>query len=406
MITYIDLFAGCGGLSDGFESTGKYKGLAHVEWERVPAETLRNRLEKKWAVKEANKKVVVFDIQQTKELLNGWSNEKYGDCDGLIKLIAPESKVDVLIGGPPCQAYSMAGRVRDANGMHDDYRNFLFESYIRIMLEVNPDIFVFENVPGILSAKPGGISIIERIKTSFDIAGYETLDNLDKALFDLSEFGVPQKRTRVIIIGLRRKSFSTINNLQNVLEKFYEEFRSEYSEKNKKTAKDALSGLTAFYPLESTSKASKNSHHPTSSAHLNHYPRYHNVRDIETFKILSGDIQSGTNKYSSIDAIKKLYTERTGKTSQVHKYNVIRPNEPSNTIPAHLYKDGLRHIHWDPSQARSITVREAARLQSFDDDFEFLGSMGDQFKMIGNAVPPLFAKKLAIALTKLINIRN
>ena len=96
----------------------------------------------------------------------------------------------------------------------------------------------------------------------------------------------------------------------------------------------------------------------------------------------------------------------TGKTSEVHKYNVIRKERPSNTIPAHLYKDGLRHIHWDSKQARSITVREAARLQTFDDNFEFIGSTGDNYKMIGNAVPPLFAKTLSIALINLLKLRD
>ena len=104
---------------------------------------------------------------------------------------------------------------------------------------------------------------------------------------------------------------------------------------------------------------------------------------------------SGEQKYISVQALKKLYSDRTGKNSAVHKYYVIRPDQPSNTIPAHLYKDGLRHIHWDPEQSRTLTVREAARLQTFPDDFKFFGSRTDQYKMVGNAVPPLFAKKLA-----------
>ena len=91
----------------------------------------------------------------------------------------------------------------------------------------------------------------------------------------------------------------------------------------------------------------------------------------------------------------------TGKKSNIHKYYVLRENEPSNTIPAHLYKDGMRHIHPDPLQARSITVREAARLQTFPDDFIFLGSKMAQYKMIGNAVPVMFAKTIAKALYEL-----
>ena len=118
--------------------------------------------------------------------------------------------------------------------------------------------------------------------------------------------------------------------------------------------------------------------------------------------MLSEDIESGRNEYVSTESLKLLYTKMTGKTSNIHKYYVLRWNEPSNTIPAHLYKDGMRHIHPDPRQARSITVREAARLQTFADDFEFLGPMMAQYKMIGNAVPSQFAKIIASSLHSLI----
>ncbi|HMZ60076.1 MAG TPA: DNA cytosine methyltransferase, partial [Leptospiraceae bacterium] len=136
---------------------------------------------------------------------------------------------------------------------------------------------------------------------------------------------------------------------------------------------------------------------------LNHIPRFHSERDIDVFKLLTTDIKTKKFKYASSQALIDLYYEKTGKKTNVHKYHVLRWDKPSNTIPAHLYKDGLRHIHPDPEQARTITVREAARLQSFDDDFEFLGSMGDQFKMIGNAVPPKFAKAVGNAVSDFIN---
>jgi DNA (cytosine-5)-methyltransferase 1 len=136
---------------------------------------------------------------------------------------------------------------------------------------------------------------------------------------------------------------------------------------------------------------------------MNHVPRHHSDRDKQIFRELARDASKKKRKYDSIRAIKKLYTERTGKTSNVHKYHVIDPKGQSNTIVAHLYKDGLRHIHPDPSQARSITVREAARLQSFPDDFEFLGSMGDQYKMVGNAVPPKLASAIAKSILELIS---
>ena len=158
----IDLFAGAGGLSEGFLEQGKFNFLAHVEWEKPMVDTLRNNLVKRWNYTEehAKKAVVLFDVQKTDELLKGnWSEEtkqmyeKYNDnlivskgLDGIIN----KQKVDVIIGGPPCQAYSIAGRAQDPNSMRDDYRNYLFESFVKIVDYYRPSVFVFENVPGIL----------------------------------------------------------------------------------------------------------------------------------------------------------------------------------------------------------------------------------------------------------------
>ena len=118
---------------------------------------------------------------------------------------------------------------------------------------------------------------------------------------------------------------------------------------------------------------------------------------------MAEDIESGRKEYVSIDALKKLYTDVTGKTSNVHKYHVLRWDEPSNLIPAHLYKDGLRHIHPDSRQQRTLTVREAARLQTFPDDYIFYGSNMELYKMIGNAVPPTFAKCCALAVSDILS---
>jgi DNA (cytosine-5)-methyltransferase 1 len=163
------------------------------------------------------------------------------------------------------------------------------------------------------------------------------------------------------------------------------------------TVGEAIGQLPKLYPLESPTKRKSHQANELNFA-LDHEPRFHNERDIKIFKMLAQDIVTGLKKYTSTEALKALYTEQTGRTSSVHKYYVLRENEPSNTIPAHLYKDGLRHIHTDPEQARSITVREAACLQSFDKDFDFLGPNGSKYKMIGNAVPPLFSQKIAKAL--------
>lgn len=400
MLSTIELFAGCGGLTDGFKQSKHFEIKAAVEWDKNAVLTLRNRLDKKWHYKDAISKVLHFDIQRTNELIHGYDNDdEYGSSIGLERIIQ-NKKIDVVIGGPPCQAYSIAGRIRDDKGMHDDYRNFLFESYIKVVEHFKPKACIFENVQGMLSAAPGGISIIDRVTKAFDDAGYYISTNLrSDALFDTANFNVPQKRLRVIIVAINKTEFS---DYEKKVSEFYKEMNRLQSHSTK-TVSDAILDLPKICPLANPEK--RKSHQPleSNSPVLNHEPRFHNSRDIEIFKLLAEDIKSGINQYANSEALKKLYTERTGKQSSVHKYHVLRLDKPSNTIPAHLYKDGLRHIHPDPSQARSITVREAARLQTFADDFEFCGSQGANYKMIGNAVPPTFAKQIAIALNNTLN---
>ena len=399
-LNIIDLFAGCGGLSDGFEKTGKYNTLACVEWEREPCNTLIKRLQDKWGYKNAESIVLRFDIQRTQELFEGWCNDpSYDSSEGLDKLVGGE-KIDLVIGGPPCQAYSIAGRIRDENGMHDDYRNYLFESYVKVVERYQPKAFVFENVPGMLSAKPGGISIIERITEAFQAIGYQIVKNLKEfAPIDCTQYNVPQQRKRVIIIGVSEKLIKA--DTETALQNFYQTYLPKYKAPQLKTVKDAIGDLEPLFPLGDTvnHNGKKISHKRINGKTIeNHDPRLHNDRDISTFRMLAEDIESGRKQYLTTESLKQLYFELTGRQSNIHKYHVLQWDKPSNTIPAHLYKDGLRHIHPDPKQARSITVREAARLQTFDDDFIFTGSMTDQYKMIGNAVPPRFAEAIGKAM--------
>lgn len=399
----IDLFAGCGGLSEGFETSGFFDVFAHVEWEPAPVNTLRRRLISQRLHDRPDERAIRFDMQRIDELFKGWTADPvYGSGVGLDALAKEAGRVDLIIGGPPCQAYSIAGRVRDEHGMHLDYRNYLFEKYLEVVKNYQPSAFVFENVPGMLSAAPGGIKIVERVRSDFHEAGYEILGDLNRAAIDLWEYGVPQHRTRVIILGLHRKNHP---DFAEKLERFYT--KTLPSQKSRViTAGEAIGDLPKFHPTAEPYRVDgrRFSHSPYSSGIADHYPRFHSQRDIETFRMLAEDLQLPLEKrrFSNVEDIKRLYTQRTGKTSAVHKYFVIRPDEPSNTIPAHLYKDGLRHIHWDPAQARTISVREAARLQSFPDDFDFAGSQTDAYKMIGNAVPPRFSQALANALKELL----
>lgn len=399
----IDLFAGCGGLTEGFLQSEHYHTLGAVEWEKAPYDTLKHRLQTAWSMENADETVIRFDIQRSEELINGFSDAEYGTHKGLAALVG-KKEVDVIIGGPPCQAYSLAGRIRDEHGMKNDYRNYLFESYVKIVNHFKPKFFVFENVLGLLSAAPDGTPITDKIHNAFKEAGYHVTSNFKNALFDVADFGIPQHRRRVIIIGISEDVYK--EKSEEMIKVFYEELLPSIRDKaNHRTVSDAIADLPPLYPMEEPIKdgRGRRSHSLSGTTTiLNHTPRFHSARDIGVFKLLAEDIKSGRDEYASIDSLKRLYTKVTGKHSNIHKYYVLRENEPSNTIPAHLFKDGMRHIHPDPMQARSITPREAARLQTFPDDFEFLGASMYQYKMIGNAVPVDFAKLIAEALFQLI----
>jgi DNA (cytosine-5)-methyltransferase 1 len=407
-LTFIDLFAGCGGLSEGFLQSEKYKALAHVEWEKPMVETLRNRLVKKWRHSEddALKRVIHFDIQRTQELIHGnWSAasvSEYGKTNHStvvkkgLKGIVGKTKVDLVIGGPPCQAYSIAGRAQDKNSMKDDYRNYLFESFVKVVEEFKPKAFVFENVPGMLSACPGNKPVTKRIYEAFNSIGYEirTPDQLKKSVYTATSFGVPQKRNRVILIGIKKGS-------KIALEKVYEGIGALIKKEKKTNVMDTIGKLPKLMPLKNPIKNGKNVSHVLIGGKKikYHEPRFHNPRDIGIFKRW---IQDNMNSRTSEEKI-AFYNRIMGKSSNHAKYRNLEWDKPSPTIVAHLYKDGLMFIHPDLSQARSITVKEAALLQSFPNDYEFIGSQGVTYKMIGNAVPPKMAKLIALSIFSTFN---
>lgn len=404
--TYIDLFAGCGGLSEGFSNSHLFEGLAHVEWEIPMVNTLRQRLVSKWnySQDQAVETVIHFDIQKTDELINGnWTSEThevYGPTNSDVvktlglKGVIQERSVDVVIGGPPCQAYSIAGRAQDKNSMKDDYRNYLFESFVKVVDEFKPKLFVFENVPGILTAKPGDKLVIDRIFEAFNAIGYQIKDakRLKEATYTASDFGVPQKRNRVIIIGVRQDLNTDIEQIYHAID--------EQKTADVKTVADAIKDLPKFIPLlEPIKIKGKNISHTGDIEQIpQHTPRYHNPSDVNIFKQW---VSQGMNKLTNDEKI-SFYNRLKGKSSNHAKYRNLEWDQPSPTIVAHLYKDGLMFIHPDVDQARSITIREAALLQSFPMDYQFLGSAGYCYKMIGNAVPPLMAEKIAIGISKFL----
>ena len=410
--TFIDLFAGCGGLSEGFLQTGEYEGLAHVEWESPMVNTLRQRLIDKWGhtEEEARKRVIKFDVQKTDELIHGnWTEETekiYGmenhpdviarGLDGLVG----NKTVDLIIGGPPCQAYSIAGRAQDPNSMKDDYRNYLFESFVKIVDHFQPKAFVFENVPGLLSACPGDTPVRVRIYEAFKAIGYDirTPEDLKKSVYCAEDFDVPQKRNRIIIIG-------TKHNSEYKVEDFYTNLTAHKSTKPHKTVMDAIGNMPKLFPKEKIVKEGRVnvSHEQLEGEHIDlHIPRYHSERDQRLFAEWLGN---NMNKASQQEK-KDIYTRITGHSSNHIKYRNIEWDKPSPTVVAHLHKDGFMFIHPDIKQLRSITIREAALLQSFPMDYRFVASNPYCFKMIGNAVPVLFAKGIAEAMYETLNKVN
>lgn len=405
--TVIDLFSGAGGLSEGFLQTNLFEFVAHVEWEMPMVKTLRKNLVNRWGYseEEATKRVIKFDIQKNDELMKGsWSKDTiklYGNenadvlqkdgIDGLLN----NRKVDVIIGGPPCQAYSLAGRAQDPNSMKNDYRNYLFESFVKVVDHYRPKVFVFENVPGILSAKPGDRLVIERIYEAFEKIGYEIRkpEIMKKSIYSSADFQVPQERKRVIIFGVDKKC-------KYELESFYTAL-SNLKTSNRKTVYDAIGSMPKFKPLTNTYKIGNRnvSHKLVGNIVIPlHVSRFHNKRDIKVFKEW---LENNMNNIPNSEKI-KFYKRVTGHDTNHNKYRSLEWDKPSPTIVAHLYKDGLMFIHPDKEQLRSITIREAALLQTFPMDYEFIGSSAYCYKMIGNAVPVLFAKNIAQAIINVL----
>ena len=410
--TFIDLFAGCGGLSEGFLQTGYFDGLAHVEWESPMINTLRQRLVDKWGHSEddAKKRVVMFDVQKTEELIHGnWTDETkkmYGEYNhpdiinfGLAGLVG-DSEVDLIIGGPPCQAYSIAGRAQSPTGMKFDYRNYLFESFVKIVDFFKPKAFVFENVPGLLSACPGDIPVRERIYNAFKAIGYDirTPETLKNSVYCAEDYDVPQKRNRIIIIGTKHDGDFNI-------EDFYSSLSKHKINKPLKTVKDAIGNMPKLYPKKTVEKIGRAnvSHEQREGEHIDlHIPRYHGERDQRLF---SEWLTNNMNTFSQKEKM-EFYTKITGHTSNHIKYRNLEWDKPSPTIVAHLHKDGYMFIHPDIEQLRTITIREAALLQSFPIDYKFVASNPYCYKMIGNAVPVLFAKAIAESMYEVLESKK
>ena len=391
--TFIDLFAGCGGLSEGFYRQG-FEALAHVEINHWACETLRARM-KHYGYKNIDEEVIEHDIT---------AEDIIERLDNAVK----ERTVDIIIGGPPCQAYSTAGRVRDGKKMATDARNYLFESYVRILEYYNPKFFVFENVTGLLNAKVEGFPIFPKVIKALG-HNYKVINNPEILVHNTADYGVPQLRKRVIIMGVRNDIKKDIHELYNdVIKTHWNPETPEDEKKGKKRYVDVKQALGDLPPVEPGHDASTDKfNYPCDNEFLkrigkpgvhplmDHIARSHNDMDRERFQVM-------IHNHWTFGQLRREMPQYEHEHARVfdNSYVVQWWDLPSKTILAHIHKDGFQFIHPDEDQRRTFTVREAARIQSFPDDFEFKGSRGEKYKQIGNAVPPLFAEALAKSIIK------
>lgn len=421
--TFIDLFAGAGGLSEGFVRAG-FTPIAHVEMDKYACDTLRTRATYHYLL--GKKKLDIYRkyLSEKKEGENGeklWNKVPHAVTDCVIhetissstiehifqKIDSLKGKdsVDLIIGGPPCQAYSIVGRARMGKSVVEDPRNELYKFYVKFLERYTPKMFVFENVLGLKTAKNGEpLKDLEKLVHSI---GYDMQMQIQNA----SELGVLQRRQRLIIVGWKRDGVNAMGekyrypkldkeeNVYAVLKDLFSDLPQREAGKGKLTEKVSYTRpLSEMRYLEEYGIRNNLFEFTTQ-----HVARPHNENDREIYCLA---IRQWYEKKKQLDYSKlpaHLQTHNN-KKSFLDRYSVVNPDGCCHTVVAHISKDGHYYIYPTPNPtietARSITVREAARLQSFPDDYFFEGSRGAAFKQIGNAVPVVVAYKIAKELKK------
>lgn len=398
---FIDLFAGAGGLSEGFIRQG-FEPIAHIEMDYYASQTLMTRsayyhllgendLDRynSYLSKEISKDDLhsllpeaIRDTVINMEISDDTIEHIFNVIDTNLNRF-DSTKVDVLIGGPPCQAYSLVGRARDPYGKENDIRNYLYKQYVKFLRKYNPDIFVFENVPGILSASKG--ALFEDVKEIMRDAGYE----LQAKVLNAFDFGVLQQRKRVILIGWNKELGFSYPDFETVLHNFrVEELLSDLPPLQP-------GGEANHYVTEPSNYLRSFGIRQDNDVLTQHITRVHNENDRKIYKHAIELWNKEGKRLRYTDLPSDLITHKN-LTSFLDRFKVVGSNLPfSHTVVSHIAKDGHYYIHPDINQLRSLSVREAARLQSFPDNFYFEGPRTAIFTQIGNAVPPLMAESIA-----------
>jgi len=425
-MNYIDLFAGAGGLSEGFHNAG-FTPVAHVEMDAHACDTLRTRLAWYYLRGQKNRQPYFNYLRKRlsreelyklipQELLDSVINKAIGEetregifarIDRQMQLL-PEGKreIDLIIGGPPCQTFSVAGRARlGSKVMENDPRSKLYLQYARFLTKYRPRMFIFENVLGMLSFKNG--QQLDLIRETFLEAGYV----MDVREWNARSFGVLQSRERLIIIGWRIDQPALGYPAFGLLTQ---------DEQKQYLVKELLSDLP---PLKPGQVLPPTPHDPqTITPYLKwaglrrecpvitwHDARPHREEDREIYRHFIEhwkDWSSADEEYQRMryDQLPGHLIFHENKTQFTDRFKVVADDKHySQTVVAHIHKDGHYYIHPDLKQLRSLSVREAARLQSFPDNFYFEGPRTAALKQIGNAVPPLMGERIALSVRNALN---
>ncbi|MCO7636662.1 DNA cytosine methyltransferase [Pseudomonas sp. S 311-6] len=503
-IPIIDLFAGPGGLGEGFSSLKGHKKqpffeiVLSIEKTEVAHRTLMLRAvfrrlrgtndvrhyysyirgeinEADFRRIPAVAKAFEHAAKEARCLELGKSDET--SIDDEIQAALNGQETWVLIGGPPCQAYSLAGRSRRANDkdFYKDEKHFLYKEYLRIIQVHKPTIFVMENVKGLLSSRHSGKPMFEKIIADlsspadgleYEIRSFTKRGNSDSLepgdyLIHSERYGIPQSRHRVILLGVRKGQGvpqhqllepvkepvtvgEAIDDLPNIRSRLSRGDSLEAWRKAVQAAPSYLKGWgtkneSAMIESMRAFAASATSTSTGGAFIQKEYERPKNPSELQKWlhdRSLGGICQHEARAHMASDLARYLFAAtfadlqrysprldvfpprllpahlnvQFGSKSEAipfkDRFRVQCRNDPATTVVAHIAKDGHYYIHYDPAQCRSLTVREAARLQTFPDNYFFAGNRTEQYTQVGNAVPPFLAHKLARIVRSLLNEMN